>query len=53
MKKKSTLGQGIKFPPLKSSIQTTAYHFYLKIYLETGAPLLAELKEAVILLFNI
>lgn len=35
--------QGIRFPHFQTYDRATVYHFYLKIYLETGAPPLAEL----------
>ncbi len=35
--------QGIRFRHLQTYDQATVYHFYLKIYLETGAPPLCEL----------
>lgn len=44
-KKKNTQGQGVRFPHFQTYDWATLYHFYLKIYLETGAPPLAELPS--------
>lgn len=35
--------QRIRFPHFQTYDRATVYHFYLKIYSETGAPPLAEL----------
>lgn len=42
-KKNSMHARGIRFPHFQTYDRATVYHFYLKIYLETGAPPLAEL----------
>lgn len=42
-KKNSMHSQGIRFPHFQTYDRATVYHFYFKIYLETGASPLAEL----------